>query len=343
MSDIVRTGGNMMTAQEMNSLEIAEVAGMVDRHDNVKRTIETLAESGKIAWPQIEDVQQKGGNNRNYTTSVYVFTGERGKRDSIVVVSRLSPEHTAALVDRWLFLEEKAAAGVVPLAGEGPALPTDMIAPTIARPRSSLELTRANTAMLLEVADEVLATRAEQARQAEQIANMSGRVESIEATIETRIAQGVAQAPHDAKPQNAEAISYWADYWNIRQGIPPDISRDVLTQSPARIAHAGSVRNKKHEDEGAREFRVYQQSVVNGAMEAFLAKCVPHATHEGKVTHLYFGDRKFSLHAVRLSHEETHEKLKALRAERKKKRDGGRDTGDGDDMREAAQRRDDLR
>lgn len=35
----------------------------------------------------------------------YVFSGEQGKRDSIIVVAQLSPEFTARLVDRWQELE----------------------------------------------------------------------------------------------------------------------------------------------------------------------------------------------------------------------------------------------
>jgi len=90
----------------MTSREIAELVEA--RHDNVKRTIEALTEKGVIAYPHIEDVQESGGNNRQYTTSVYVFTGEKGKRDSIVVVAQLSPEFTARLVDRWQELESQA-------------------------------------------------------------------------------------------------------------------------------------------------------------------------------------------------------------------------------------------
>ncbi|EFD2953112.1 DNA-binding protein [Escherichia coli] len=37
----------------------------------------------------------------------YVFEGEQGKRDSIIVVAQLSPEFTARLVDRWRELEEQ--------------------------------------------------------------------------------------------------------------------------------------------------------------------------------------------------------------------------------------------
>ena len=46
---------------------------------------------------------------RTRTTQVYVFTGEQGKRDSIIVVAQLCPEFTARLVDRWQELEAQVA------------------------------------------------------------------------------------------------------------------------------------------------------------------------------------------------------------------------------------------
>jgi phage antirepressor YoqD-like protein len=42
----------------------------------------------------------------------YVFSGEQGKRDSIIVVAQLSPEFTAALVDRWSELEKQVTTPV---------------------------------------------------------------------------------------------------------------------------------------------------------------------------------------------------------------------------------------
>lgn len=89
----------------MNSIQIAEL--VEKRHDNVKRTIEALIESSVIARPQIEVVPNVV-NNRTYETDVYVFTGEQGKRDSIVVVAQLCPEFTAHLVDRWQELEHQS-------------------------------------------------------------------------------------------------------------------------------------------------------------------------------------------------------------------------------------------
>lgn len=105
---------NLVTtaALTMSSQEIADMVGK--RHDNVKRTIETIAQQGVIALPQIEVVQEPGGNNRTYTTEVYVFTGDKGKRDSLVVVAQLSPEFTGAIVDRWQELERQAGRPMTP-------------------------------------------------------------------------------------------------------------------------------------------------------------------------------------------------------------------------------------
>ncbi|HBA4091787.1 TPA: DNA-binding protein [Escherichia coli] len=78
------------------------------RHDNVKRTIETLAKNGVIRLPQIEVSERINNLGFNVQYEHYVFEGEQGKRDSIVVVAQLSPEFTARLVDRWRELEETA-------------------------------------------------------------------------------------------------------------------------------------------------------------------------------------------------------------------------------------------
>lgn len=88
---------------KMTSLDMSQLTGK--RHDNVRRTIEMLADRGTIQLPQIEDVQEQASNGRTYTTQAYVFVGEAGKRDSYVVVAQLSPEFTARLVDRWQELE----------------------------------------------------------------------------------------------------------------------------------------------------------------------------------------------------------------------------------------------
>ena len=87
----------------MTSLEISELVDK--RHDNVKRLIDNLLDKGVIVQPQIEDVHSPDSIGRMRPVSVYVFSGEQGYRDSIVVVAQLSPEFTGALVDRWQELE----------------------------------------------------------------------------------------------------------------------------------------------------------------------------------------------------------------------------------------------
>ncbi|EPP4622365.1 TPA: Rha family transcriptional regulator [Escherichia coli] len=89
----------------MTSIEIAELVGK--RHDNVKRTIETLAKGGVIVRPQIEVFEKINNLGLRRSVEAYVFEGEQGKRDSIIVVAQLSPEFTARLVDRWRELEEQ--------------------------------------------------------------------------------------------------------------------------------------------------------------------------------------------------------------------------------------------
>lgn len=91
---------SITTTPSMTSIEIAELVGK--RHDNVKRTIETLIFRGVITSPQIEEKPTAGR-----PTTYYLFEGEQGKRDSIIVVAQLCPEFTAHLVDRWRELEEE--------------------------------------------------------------------------------------------------------------------------------------------------------------------------------------------------------------------------------------------
>ena len=91
----------------MNSQEIADL--VEKRHDNVKRTIDLLADKGVIEFPQFEEIK-----TATRPSVVYVFSGEKGKRDSLIVVAQLSPEFTGAIVDRWIELEQQAARARLP-------------------------------------------------------------------------------------------------------------------------------------------------------------------------------------------------------------------------------------
>lgn len=92
------------TAAAMTSREIADLVG--SRPDSVKRTIERLAASTVIELPPTVEVK----NHLGQTVAEYIFSGDKGKRDSIVVVAQLSPEFTARLVDRWQELEAQQPA-----------------------------------------------------------------------------------------------------------------------------------------------------------------------------------------------------------------------------------------
>lgn len=82
----------------MTSREIAEL--VESRHDNVKRTIETLAAKGVIPSPQSEEKPTAGRPVIEYRLD---------KRSSLIVVAQLCPEFTARIVDRWQELEAQAA------------------------------------------------------------------------------------------------------------------------------------------------------------------------------------------------------------------------------------------
>ena len=81
----------------MSSREIAELTG--SRHGDVKRSAERLDIAGilttPLAWFDFEH------NGNTYTEC------RLNKRDSLVLVARLSPEFTAKIVDRWQELEEQ--------------------------------------------------------------------------------------------------------------------------------------------------------------------------------------------------------------------------------------------
>jgi phage antirepressor YoqD-like protein len=101
--EVAKIGSQTAT---MSSLEIAQLTDK--RHDNVRRTIESLADSGIITLPQVEEVSNDGPGPK--TISAYLVS----KRDSYIIVAQLSPEFTARLVDRWQELEEQAPAFKIP-------------------------------------------------------------------------------------------------------------------------------------------------------------------------------------------------------------------------------------
>lgn len=91
---------NLPTTQDSLTMTSRQIADLVEsRHDNVKTTIERLAERGIIRLPAMQDIK----NNQGQTVSEYLIC----KRDSYIIVAQLSPEFTAKLVDRWQELESR--------------------------------------------------------------------------------------------------------------------------------------------------------------------------------------------------------------------------------------------
>ena len=94
-------------AQAVKTMTSREIAAVVEkRHDNVKRTIETLAAKGIFTLPQIEETSFLDSAGKKQRTTEYRVC----KRDSYVIVAQLSPEFTARLVDRWQELEAQQQA-----------------------------------------------------------------------------------------------------------------------------------------------------------------------------------------------------------------------------------------
>ncbi len=84
----------------MSSREIAELVG--SRHDAVRKSAERLAADQILTSPLAASEYEHRGN----VYQEYRFN----KRDSLVLVARLSPEFTARIVDRWQELEAQVAA-----------------------------------------------------------------------------------------------------------------------------------------------------------------------------------------------------------------------------------------
>lgn len=126
----------------MSSREIAQLVS--SHHSDVKRSAERLFAAGLLTQPLAEFPFRHNGNE--YVE--YRFN----KRDSLVLVARLSPEFTAAVVDRWQALE----------AAQAPAVP---------RTYAEALLEAGRLAMALEQTSQQLALAAPKVAFAEQIAS----------------------------------------------------------------------------------------------------------------------------------------------------------------------------
>lgn len=155
----------------MSSREIADLTEK--RHDNVKRTIEAL-QAMCIVQPQSEDEQAPDDLGRLRTSRIYLLS----KRDTLVVVARLSPEFTAKVIDRWQELE-----------GQSPRLPQ-------------------NFAEALRLA----ADQAEQIeQQREQLAIAAPKVDFVDRYVESSGSKGFRQVAKLLKANEARFREFMAD------------------------------------------------------------------------------------------------------------------------------------
>ena len=97
-SGLLSTNQKQNAIVTMSSREIAALTRL--RHSNVCRTIQDLMERQVIGgYPQIEYTHPQNGQ-------IY-YEYYLNKRDTLVLVARLSPEFTAVVVDRWQELENQ--------------------------------------------------------------------------------------------------------------------------------------------------------------------------------------------------------------------------------------------
>jgi phage regulator Rha-like protein len=108
---------NILTQNNIKTMSSRELASLCNKaHDNVLKTIRSLIKRGVVlnTIPQTYIHEQNGQRYTEFLSN---------KRDSLVIVARLSPEFTADVVDRWQELEQQVSAS----SPVTPALPHDYI------------------------------------------------------------------------------------------------------------------------------------------------------------------------------------------------------------------------
>lgn len=89
--------------QDIKTMSSRDIAKLIDKpHDNVLKAVRALIGQG-VVKNTIPNNYVHEQNKQNYTEYL------SDKRDSLVIVAWLSPECTAAVIDRWQELEAKAA------------------------------------------------------------------------------------------------------------------------------------------------------------------------------------------------------------------------------------------
>ncbi|MFC0140641.1 phage antirepressor KilAC domain-containing protein [Erwinia mallotivora] len=101
LNNLTVTPGVMPLVCGAVTMSSREIAALVQsKHGDVKRSAERLNAAGILTAPLAQfDFEHNGNVYQEYRFN---------KRDSLVLVARLSPEFTAVVVDRWQELESRA-------------------------------------------------------------------------------------------------------------------------------------------------------------------------------------------------------------------------------------------
>ncbi len=180
----------LMNASQPQTMTSKQIAVVVEkRHDNVKRTIENLANQGVISFTQIEETSHQGAGAR--PVAVYVVS----ERDSYIIVAQLCPEYTAKLVDYWMATKSQSQA----------------ITFDITNPAHLLQAIEVQARLNIQLAaerDHAIATKAQigSQREATAMATASAAVRKANA-IEAKLGRCISRASILAV-QNATGASY---------------------------------------------------------------------------------------------------------------------------------------
>ncbi|EEU2139832.1 hypothetical protein E3M25_003408 [Escherichia coli] len=98
----------MVIDNEVAKMTLREIADLIGvRFSNLETSMKRLVERQVIRKPATQNFEKINNLGFAVTVKDYVFEGEQGRLDSIVLIAQNVPEFTRQLVDRWNYLEEK--------------------------------------------------------------------------------------------------------------------------------------------------------------------------------------------------------------------------------------------
>lgn len=218
---------NMIPSNTPVTMSSREIATLVDRrHDQVLRTARELVAQGVTQSVETHYIHEQNGQ-------LYP-EHQLNKRDSLVLVARLSPEFTAKVVDRWMELEPGVSEPRLPTTAEGFAHAFAMLADAERREREQ------NIRLSL----------------------IDDRLDKVESAITVM----------SSRPAAAESIVHVRSrIWQL-YGLSTSTVDAVMRQSPYAPKPAGMVRNE-HVDADGSTYAVYWKKDVTATFERFVAEC----------------------------------------------------------------------